>query len=192
MQGQVEPSTRDSVALKHKPRQRAGFVVNQVLDTKGLGLMESVLRNPAPLDPTNLSRMDILQLAVESEKERMRLKSENDALKSKAEGLDRIATADGSMCMTNAAKLLQVRRKDLISWLQSNGWIYKRQGSAPWLGYRSKVQPGYLEHKVTTVYRNDGTEKITEAVRVTPKGLTRLSVLVPGATVPAQSSEMMQ
>lgn len=32
-----------------------------------------------------------------------------------------------------------------------------------------------LEHKTTTVYRSDGTEKVTTQVRVTPKGLARLT-----------------
>ncbi len=96
----------------------------------------------------------------------------------KAEALDRIATADGSTCITDAAKVLQIRPKDLFKWLQARQWIYRRQGGAGWLGYQQRIQQGYLEHKVTTVERSDGTEKVIEAVRVTRKGLARLAEFI--------------
>lgn len=90
---------------------------------------------------------------------------------------ERIAKADGSLCLTDAAKALQVRPKDFISHLSSEKmkWIYKRAGNSHWLGYSDKVQAGYLEHKVTEVTRGDGTTKITEQVRITPKGLAKLA-----------------
>lgn len=88
---------------------------------------------------------------------------------------DRIAKADGSLCLTDAAKALQMRPKDLIARLHSDKWIYKRTGASHWLGYQEKVQQGLLEHKVTEVTRGDGTTKITEQVRVTPKGLAQLA-----------------
>jgi phage antirepressor YoqD-like protein len=96
----------------------------------------------------------------------------------KAEALDRIAMADGSSCITDAAKVLQVRPKYLFAWLQQHQWIYRRPGGSGWLAYQSRIQQGYLEHKVTTVERGDGTEKVIESVRVTRKGLTRLAQLI--------------
>ena len=65
----------------------------------------------------------------------------------KAEGFERIAQANGSLCVTAAAKSLQMRPKDLFDWLSHNGWIYKRPGNAAWLGYQSKTAQGLLEHK---------------------------------------------
>lgn len=94
------------------------------------------------------------------------------------EALQRIAEADGSLCITDAAKALQMRPKDLFAWLRQNGWIYRRPGSGHDLGYQSKTTTGLLEHKVTTVLRADGSEKVTEQVRVTPKGLTKLAALI--------------
>lgn len=93
----------------------------------------------------------------------------------KVEALDRISTADGSLCIRDTAKALQVRPIDLTNWLQAHGWIYRRLGNSPWLGYQDKVQIGYLEHKVTTVSRSDGSDKVVEQVRVTSKGLARLA-----------------
>lgn len=94
------------------------------------------------------------------------------------EALERISKADGSLNITEAAKALQIRPKDLFDYLSANGWIYKRPGSSNWLGYQSKVASGLLEHKVTTILRADGSEKVTEQVRVTPKGLTKLAALI--------------
>lgn len=94
------------------------------------------------------------------------------------EALNRISEADGSLCITDAAKSLQMRPKDLFQWLRQNGWIYRRLGAGHDLGYQSKTAAGLLEHKVTTVLRADGSEKITEQVRVTSKGLAKLAKLV--------------
>lgn len=105
----------------------------------------------------------------------LELEERNAALAPKAEALDRISRAEGSLCVTDAAKALQIRPRDLFSWLQAHDWIYRRPGNATWLGYSIKVQSGFLEHKVSTVQRADGSEKITEQVRITPKGLTRLA-----------------
>lgn len=106
------------------------------------------------------------------------LEHENNTLKPKAEALDRIAKTDGSLCITNAAKDLQIRPKEFINMLHSEGWIYRRNGNGSWTAYQDKIKRGLLEHKLTTVYRSDGTEKISEQVRVTPKGIARLSEML--------------
>lgn len=98
----------------------------------------------------------------------------------KAEALDRIATADGSICISTAAKLLQVRPKDAFTWMSCNKWIFKRHGGGTWLGYQDKIQQGLLEMKVDTVERSDGSKKTVESVLVTPKGLAKLSELLCG------------
>lgn len=101
-----------------------------------------------------------------------------EAMQEDVDALDRIAKADGSLCITDAAKALQMRPKELFGWLRENGWIYRRPGSGHDLGYQSKTAAGLLEHKVTTVLRADGSEKVTEQVRVTTRGLEKLAKLV--------------
>jgi phage antirepressor YoqD-like protein/predicted transcriptional regulator len=99
----------------------------------------------------------------------------------KAAALERLAEADGSLCITDAAKALQVQPKALFSYLRSEGWIYRRTGSDHDVSYQSKLQAGYLEHKVKRLPRPSGPDKITEQVRVTPKGLARLAALLEAA-----------
>lgn len=93
------------------------------------------------------------------------------------ETLERLSKADGSLNITETAKALGMRPRDLSRWLSSNRWIYKRAGSKHWLGYQDRCNKGLLEHKTTTVQRADGSDKITEQVRITPAGLTKLSKL---------------
>lgn len=118
--------------------------------------------------------------SIIAEKQQMIERQEVQILefKPKAEALDRIATADGSLCITNAAKDLQVRPKDLFSYLSRNKWIYKRTGSSSWTAYQDKIQQGLLEHKTTEVTRSDGSVKVTDQVRVLPKGLAKLAQLI--------------
>lgn len=88
--------------------------------------------------------------------------------------LNRIAAADGSLCMRDAAKVLQVRPVDLRRWLVAHGWVYQRPGHSGWLAYQERIQQGVMCHKVTTVQREDGTDKVVEQARITPKGIARI------------------
>ncbi len=131
-------------------------------------------------DPSNLAAISaqLIEYTKELEQARDNLQHQVDEFKPKVQALDRIATSDGSLCITDAAKALQMRPKELFDYLSQNGWIYRRIGGTSWLGYQEKVATGYLEHKVTTVLRPDGSEKVTEQVRITPKGLAKLSELI--------------
>lgn len=99
----------------------------------------------------------------------------------KVAALERLTVAQGAMCITDAAKNLQEQPKRVFEWMQSNGWIYRRPGGATWTAYQDKLQRGVLEHKITTVHRNDGSEKVTTQVLVTAKGLTEIAQKMRGA-----------
>ncbi|WP_040620331.1 phage antirepressor KilAC domain-containing protein [Rhodovulum sp. PH10] len=107
------------------------------------------------------------------------LEGEVAELRPQTDALDRIATSDGSLCITDAAKTLQVRPKDLFTFLRRNGWIYARPGGSQEVAYQSRLVSGDLEHKTTTVTRSDGSEKTVTQVRVTPRGLTKLAKILP-------------
>lgn len=96
----------------------------------------------------------------------------------KVDAYSRLSEAEGSLCLTDAAKHLQVRPKDLINWMQAHDWIYKRAGGKNWIAYQPRLKQLVLAHKVTTITRDDGTEKTCEQVRVTPKGLARLAEMM--------------
>lgn len=90
------------------------------------------------------------------------LESKVEEMTPDVKALHRIAKSDGGMRITNAAKELQVRPKDLFAFLRERGWIYRRVGGKNWMAYQSRIQSGYLEHKISIVPCNDGTDKIRE------------------------------
>lgn len=109
------------------------------------------------------------------------LEEEKRELLPKADALDRISGADGMNCITDAAKILQVRPKFLFEYLHANHWIYRRTGGKGWVAYQDKIMQGLLTHKVTTVMDiHTGLERVIEHVLVTPKGLAKLATKIQG------------
>lgn len=118
---------------------------------------------------------EALRLAADLAEQKAHVEAQLALAAPKAEALDRIADADGTMNPTVAAKALQVQPKRLFDFLREHHWIYRRPGGSGNVAYQDKIQAGYLTHKVTTVQREDGTEKVVEQVLVTGKGLAKLS-----------------
>lgn len=129
-------------------------------------------KNPAAAlnDPAALR-----SLLLENVEKVIQLESHVAELAPQAEALGRIALSEGSFCVTDAAKTLQVQPKALFMFLRSHRWIYTRAGSGQEVAYQDKLASGLLEHKTTTVSKSDGSEKTVTQVRVTPKGLARLA-----------------
>lgn len=139
----------------------------------------------APQPTKEVSRKELAIMVLQAEEENERLLAANQVLESQLEetkpvvdAFVRIADADGSLNVTEAAKALQVGRDYLFNYLSSQRWIYKRAGSRIWLGYQERVQQGFLTHKVTTQVMPNGVEAIREQVRITPKGLAKLAKLL--------------
>ena len=121
-------------------------------------------------DPATLRAL----LLTASERE-LALQADNRDLGTKVVALDRLATAEaGSVCRTDAAKMLQVRPKELMDHLRARRWTYRRAGSADEVAYQDKLAAGLLEHKVKVVQRGDGSDRVCTTILVTPKGLARL------------------
>lgn len=119
----------------------------------------------------------VLENLLQEKKHNKELACKIAEMKPDVAALERIAKSDGAMCVTDAAKQLQIRPKDLFDFLNENKWIYRRLGS-PWIGYQDKIQQGLIEHKVTTITRTDGINEIKTQVRITPKGLAKLAKLL--------------
>lgn len=143
--------------------------------------MESALKNRASGFAIPQTLSEALRLAADQADTIEQQKVLIEAAKPVVDAFERIANAEGSLCITDAAKALQVRPKDLFAFLRQREWVYSRPGKAGDIAYQDKLKAGYLDHKVTVVTRLDGTEKTTEQVRVTSKGLAKLALIVPGA-----------
>jgi Rha family phage regulatory protein len=87
----------------------------------------------------------------------------------------RIAEADGTFCVRDTAKNLQIRPSDLTKYLVANRWIYKRPGTKEWIAYQDRIMTGLVTHKVATIPHDDGHDRIRTQVRITPKGIGRIA-----------------
>lgn len=131
---------------------------------------------PAAIDVRNPGQLALIasQLIEVTQEQAKQI----EAMQETVEAHDRLCAADGSLCITDAAKSLGIRRKDLFAWLEGNGWIFRRGEAEDWLAYATRLTSGVMEHRVTTFTRPDGTEKVVTQARVTPKGLSTLAKLI--------------
>lgn len=113
---------------------------------------------------------EALKLQVETQAQ------EIEILEPKAQALDRLENSDGTLNVTEASKVLKVKRDWLFSYLNSIKWIYRSSGN--WLGYSDKEQQGLVKNDTKAVKLADGKEKITVQLRITAKGLTKLSAML--------------
>lgn len=121
---------------------------------------------------------EALRLAANLADQNIALQQEVEEIKPHALALKRISLSDGSECITDAAKTLQMRPKDLFALLSLHRWIYRRAGGKSWVAYEDKRQMGLLEHKTTIITTSDGIEHARDQVLITSKGLTRLAVML--------------
>jgi phage antirepressor YoqD-like protein len=92
----------------------------------------------------------------------------------KAQALDRIAADDKALTVTQAAKVLGVKREALTHWLHANGWTYRQNGS--WVAYQQHIQNGRLQFKEAKYTdENTGQEVHRPYCHITPKGLAKLA-----------------
>ena len=97
---------------------------------------------------------------------------------------NRIADAEGTLCITDAAKVLGVPRDKLFRWLRAEEWIFQRGGKDH--AYQPHLANSDLMHRVYVQTMPDGIEKARTDVRVTMSGLSKLAKRVPGAKPVAQ------
>ena len=92
----------------------------------------------------------------------------------KAQALDLIAADDKALTVTQAAKVLGIKREALTNWLHANGWMYRQNGS--WVAYQQHIQNGRLQFKEARYTdANTGQECMRPYCHILPKGLAILA-----------------
>ncbi|WP_375680785.1 MULTISPECIES: antA/AntB antirepressor family protein [unclassified Bartonella] len=92
----------------------------------------------------------------------------------KAEALEGLKRSDGLFGLIEAAKMLEVRPKDLTDYLRQHDWVYRRAPRAPLLPYQDKIKKGFMDCPAITIQRPDGTEKVLPSTKITSRGLACL------------------
>jgi len=140
----------------------------------------------APARPAELSRMDLIELAMAAERERIAAEGKVQKLEHQVAdqapavaGFNLIASTKGTLCITDAAKALQMKPHQLTDLLLDKKWMYHRPGKPGYIAYQEKLDVGYLKHKYHNYQDPDtGENRVKEQVLVTNKGLTKLSSMI--------------
>ncbi len=126
--------------------------------------------------PKELSRMELIELAMQAERERIALENKVEQLQPKADAYEILSGAKGSVSIRVASGELKVPEKKFIQWLLDNDWAY-REGNrtdGKLLPHAHRKEQGYLE-LVSVVTYNTGEAVARSQTKVTQKGLTRLA-----------------
>lgn len=120
---------------------------------------------------------EALRLAADKAEENQRLQDVLAKQAPKVAAINRLAGAGGAICITDAAKQLQLAPSRLFAWMEQNRWIYRRAGSTRWVAFQPRITAGLLKHKVTSLKPDpeSGADRAAFSVLVTTKGLARLA-----------------
>ena len=126
--------------------------------------------------PKELSRMELIELAMQAERERIASENKVEQLQPKADAYEILSGAKGSVSIRVASGELKVPEKKFIQWLLDNDWAY-REGNrtdGKLLPHAHRKEQGYLE-LVSVVTYNTGEAVARSQTKVTQKGLARLA-----------------
>lgn len=124
--------------------------------------------------PVELSRMDLIQLALAAEQENIALKQHVAVLEPKAKGLDRIADCTNVLGIRESAKVLKVGQNKLVQYLLDHKVVYRDQHGKIQAYQKSVDQK--LIHVVTSAPRLfESGEKVFTQVKLTQKLITRIA-----------------
>lgn len=118
-------------------------------------------------EPKELSRLEVIQLALESEKQRLQLENRVKTLEPKARLYDKVMDDGRLYSMSEVAKVLKnkgVGRNKLYQKLREWGLLFSNKNEPK----QEYVNRGYFEVKYTWV---DSLEMKIPSVKVTNKGL---------------------
>lgn len=116
--------------------------------------------------PTDLSRMDILKLAMDSEQARIEAEEKLAIAAPKADYVDRYVAANGSMGFRQVTKLLKANEHEFRAWLQEEKIMY-RLGNE-WTAYQNHIDAGRFVVKSGVAKLNEHAFNTT---KFTPKGV---------------------
>lgn len=93
----------------------------------------------------------------------------------KAAALDLISAGHDTVTITEAAKVLGIKRAALVARMHADGWIYRQNQS--WVAYDQHIKNGRLQYKEAR-YTDEktGMECVKPYCHITQKGLAKLAM----------------
>ena len=131
-----------------------------------------------PQQPPELSRLEILQIALQAEQQNIALQQQVHLLEPKAQALEVIANTDNTYTIRDCAKTIGIGERKLVQLLLDKGWVY-RDSSDRLQPYSQKCDQKVFINRPSKVIKNSaGEEHVYLQMRVTAYGLTRITGLV--------------
>lgn len=122
--------------------------------------------------PTSLP--EALRLAADLQEEKDRAVAALALAAPKAQALDQFEAGQDAVTVTQAAKLLGIKRAVLTNWMHANAWVYRQNGT--WVSYDQHIKNGRLQYKEAR-YTDEKTGQVCFSAycHILPKGLTALA-----------------
>ena len=133
---------------------------------------EKIAKQNQPKAIPNLSKMEILQMAMESEQQRIALKAELELAKPAIEFTEQVKIAPDAISIAKAAKLIGTGRNRLLEFMRQIGWATRHNEP-----YQSKIEAGYLNVKISEWEHPEKGLQRSVTTLVTGKGLVKLQQL---------------
>lgn len=132
--------------------------------------------------PVELSRMELIQLALAAEQENQALKDHVAVLEPKAQVMDVIADTVNTYSIRDSAKTIGIQESKLIDFMLKKRWVFRENSRHRRLcAYAQRVEQKVMANKVSQVIACVEGDKVYTQARITAFGLTRLTALVAAA-----------
>ena len=132
--------------------------------------------------PVELSRMELIQLALAAEQENQALKNHVAVLEPKAQVMDVIADTVNTYSIRDSAKTIGIQESKLIDFMLKKRWVFRENSRHRRLcAYAQRVEQKVMVNKVSQVIACVEGDKVFTQARITAFGLTRLTALVAAA-----------
>ena len=129
--------------------------------------------------PVELSRMELIQLALAAEQENQVLKDHVAVLEPKAQVMDVIADTVNTYSIRDSAKTIGIQESKLIDFMLKKRWVFRENSRHRRLcAYAQRVEQKVMVNKVSQVIACVEGDKVYTQARITAFGLTRLTALV--------------
>lgn len=120
------------------------------------------------VDGSSITRMELIQIAMNAEQERLALEAKNKELEPKVEAYSSFIEADGKYSVGAVAKMLGLGQNKLFRELRNAG-VFIAKG-----GMKNTPYQQYMHHfevKAYTITHSDGSESVRHTTYVQPSGI---------------------
>lgn len=128
--------------------------------------------NNRKANPADMSRIEILQLAMESEQERIKLEHKIEEDAPLVAFAKKVEVSPDAISVAKAAKIIGTGQRRLFSFLRQIGWVTRKNEP-----YQAKIESGYLDVKLGSWDHPDHGLQQAVTTLIRGKGLTKLQAL---------------